>query len=105
MSRKRWIWAGLGAALLAVAGAAWLLRDDLTYAHIATGYAAKETCSCVHVSGRALQDCIDDYPEEVRSNISVEQDGARMRASVLFGAVRAEAVFEEGYGCRLEGAG
>lgn len=99
---KRWIWIGAGVAVLAAVGfIVFALRDDAEYARIATGYAAKQTCSCLHVSGRPLESCLADFPEDARSNISVRQDGNLVRASVLFGAISAEAEFEEAYGCRL----
>jgi hypothetical protein len=77
------------------------MRDDFAYARIATGSAAKQTCSCRHVSGRSLESCLTDFPEDARGQISIAESGERVRASVLFGAVRAEAVFEDGYGCRM----
>jgi hypothetical protein len=102
MSRKRWIWIGVLAVLaIIVGGAAWSMRDTVAYAHIATGYAAKQTCSCRFVSGRTLESCMADFPEEDRANFSVVENGDHLQASVLFGAIKAEAVYEEGYGCRL----
>lgn len=104
MRRKRWIWAGaivLGLALIA-GGTAYALRDSFTYAGIATGYAAKQTCSCVHVGGRSLESCLDDFPDAAaRAQLSVTQDGDRVRASALFGVFHSEAVFEAEYGCRI----
>ena len=102
MSRKRWIWLMVLVVIVAaVAGGAWASRDQVTYAHIATGYAAKQLCSCVHVSGRTLDSCMADYPEDVRSNITVSAEGENVRASVRFGAIRSEATFESEYGCRI----
>ena len=102
MSRKRWIWLiVLVVIVAAVAGGAWASRDQVTYAHIATGYAAKQICSCLHVSGRTLDSCIADYPEDVRRNITVTSEGDNVRASVLFGAIRSEATFDGEYGCRI----
>ena len=102
MSRKRWIWIAVLVVLVAgVAGGAWAARDQVTYAHIATGYAAKQLCSCVHVSGRTLDSCMADYPEDVRSNITIASDGDQVRASVLFGAISSEAAFDGEYGCRI----
>ncbi|MGQ0533253.1 MAG: hypothetical protein ACT4OF_11275 [Caulobacteraceae bacterium] len=102
MSRKRWIWLGVLAVVPAAIGAgAWASRGQIAYAQIATGYAAKQTCSCLHVSGRALESCLADFPEDARSNISVTQDGNNVHASVLFGAIGADAVYEEEFGCRI----
>jgi hypothetical protein len=99
---KRWIWIGAGVAVIAVLGIGFVtMRDDAAYAHIATGYAAKQTCSCLHVSGRTMESCVADFPEEARSNITVTAEENNVSASVLFGAISAEAVYEEGYGCRL----
>ncbi len=102
MGRKRWIWiGGIGALAIGAGLLAWSFADDLAYAHIATGYAAKQTCSCVHVSGRPLEACLGDFPEDARRQIKVTQSGAHTRASVLFGLVAADAEFEDGFGCAL----
>lgn len=102
MSRKRWIWVGVLVAAFVVIGAgAWASRGQVAYAGIATGYAAKMTCSCMHVSGRSLESCLADFPEDARNNIAIAEDGATVRASVLFGAISSEATYEEEYGCRI----
>jgi len=102
VSRKRWMWvAGISLAAVVLASAAWSLRGQVAYAQIATGYAAKQTCSCLHVSGRSMESCIADFPEDARSAITVKQDGDRVHASVLFGAISADAAFEQEYGCRV----
>jgi hypothetical protein len=102
VSRKRWIWIGvLALAVLVIGAGAWASRGQVAYANIATGYAAKQTCSCLHVSGRTLDSCLADFPEDARNNISVTQDGNTVRASVLFGAISAQAVYEDEYGCRV----
>jgi hypothetical protein len=44
-----------------------------------------------------------DFPEDARSMIAIEQNGSSVRASVLFGAVSAEAVYSEDYGCAFGG--
>jgi hypothetical protein len=102
VSRKRLIWiSALGVVAIAVAAAAWSMRDDFAYARIATGYTAKQTCSCLHVSGRTLDSCIADFPADAQSSINVTAEADRVRTSVLFGAVSAEAAFEDSYGCRI----
>jgi hypothetical protein len=89
------------AALAAIGAVAWAWRDEIAYARIATGYAAKQTCSCLYVSGRTLESCMTDFPPDARGNVEVTQNGNGVRASVLFGAIRAEARYEEAYGCAL----
>lgn len=102
MSRKRWIWVGvLAVGLLAIGAAAWASRGQVAYAGIATGYAAKQTCSCMHITGRTLDSCMAEFPEEARNNVTVIEDGNSVRASVLFGAISSEAIYEEEYGCRI----
>jgi len=104
VSRKRWILAGVVIVVLAViVGGYFGLRGQVAYAQIATGYAAKQTCSCLHVSGRSMESCIADFPEDARDSITVTQEGDVVRASVLFGAISAEAVVDGEYGCRVAG--
>lgn len=86
-------------AAVAISSAALPLRDDYANARIATAYAAKQSCSCVHVGGRALAACVAELPDA--DQVRVTQDGAHMRASLLFGAISAEAVYEDGYGCTI----
>jgi hypothetical protein len=95
-----WV-AGISLAAVVLASAAWSLRGQVAYARIATGYAAKQTCSCLHVSGRSMESCIADFPEDARSAISVKEEGDRVHASVLFGAISADAVVDGEYGCRV----
>lgn len=102
MSRKRWFWTGgLIFAAIVISSVVWSMRDDVAYAQIATGYAAKTTCSCRHVSGRTLESCVGDFPEDARNNIEIKEEGDRVRASVLFGAIHASAVYEDGFGCTI----
>ncbi len=102
MSRKRWIWVGVIVAAIVLVGAgAWASRGQVTYAGIATGYAAKMTCSCMHVSGRSFDSCLADFPAEARNNITITEDGDTVRASVLFGAISSQSTFEEEFGCRI----
>jgi hypothetical protein len=102
VSRKRWLGViALFVGLVVVVGGGWAARDQVTYAHIATGYAAKQLCSCLHVSGRTLEACVADYPEDARRNITVAAEGHTVEASVLFGAIQSQAAFDGEYGCRI----
>jgi hypothetical protein len=99
-----WV-AGVSLAAIVVASSAWALRGQVAYARIATAYAAKQTCSCIWVSGRTLESCVADLPEDAREALTVRQegfDGRVVRASVLFGAISAEAVAEGEFGCRID---
>jgi hypothetical protein len=98
--RKYWLWIMLAATVLGLGVGAWLLRDQFTFAAIATGFAAKQTCSCIHVSGRSLESCLADLPEGA-DQLIVAADGEEVRATVLFGAFSARAAYEPEYGCQL----
>lgn len=101
MTARRGMWMVLlGALALLLVGLGFALRGPLAYADIATAYAAKQTCSCRMVSGRDMNSCLADFPEQARGQISVIEDGPHFRASALFGAFTHEAVYEEGFGCR-----
>jgi uncharacterized membrane protein len=98
--RKYWLW-GLAVLAGALAALTWLYRDDVAYARIATGYAAKQTCSCLHVSGRSLDSCLADFPAEARERLTVSAEGQQVTASVLLGAISARAEYQGEYGCAL----
>ncbi|GAM98042.1 hypothetical protein U91I_01672 [alpha proteobacterium U9-1i] len=104
MGGKRWLWIGgiAVALLLLVGGGAYAMRDSFTFAGIATGYAAKQTCSCRFVSGRSMESCLADFPDQAaREQMSIVEDGNLVRASALFGAFSSEAIYEEEFGCRV----
>lgn len=103
MTRKRIIWACAAAALVgAVAFAAfWLLSGPIAYARIATGFVAQQTCACLHVSGRAFDSCMSEFPEDALSQTKIEREGQSVRASVLGGLISSEARYEEEFGCAL----
>ena len=102
LSRKRWIWiGGVSLAAIVIASIAWGLRGQIAYARIATSYAAKETCSCLHISRRTMDSCIADFPTDARNAVTVTQSGDQVHASVLFGAISADAVHDGEYGCRI----
>jgi hypothetical protein len=97
---KYWLIAALVLVAL-LAGGAYAAREPYAVARMATGYAAKETCSCLHVSGRALEACIAELPQQARESIALTTTGARVHASALFNVIGADAVYEDEYGCRL----
>lgn len=102
MSRKRWIWVGvLAAAVLLIGVGAWAAQGPIGYAKMATGFGAKQMCSCLRISGRPLDSCMADFPADARNAVTITEDGEVVRASVLFGAISSEAVYEEEFGCRI----
>lgn len=100
MAIKPWMAAAIVGGAAATAGAAWFATKQMAFAEVAVGYAAKQTCSCLFVSGRTMSSCMDDFPADARSQLSIEPAGDTVTATALFGAFRSEAVFEEGLGCR-----
>lgn len=102
MARRSILGLGLLAGLIVlVVGAGFAAQQPIAYARIATTYAAKQTCSCRHISGRTMESCLADFPAEAQDRIEVTEVGDRTRASALFGAFRAESVYEDGFGCRI----
>lgn len=102
MPSRRALWMLLlGALALLLVGLGFALRGPLAFADIATAYAAKQTCSCRMVSGRDMDSCLLDFPEQARGQISVIEDGPRFQSSAIFGAFTAEAAYEEGFGCSI----
>jgi CubicO group peptidase (beta-lactamase class C family) len=72
---------------------------------IGAGFAAKNVCSAVFVSGRAPEDALEDLRAYRSTPLDlVRVDVARDRQTAtgaLFGLARREAVFREGLGCAL----
>ena len=92
----------IGVAALLLAWIGWSMRDSLAYAQMATSFAAKQTCSCRHISGRPMDSCIQDFPADARGQIHVSENGNAVRASVLLGAIHAQARYQgDDYGCVL----
>jgi hypothetical protein len=97
-----WGWLGLSVASVgAVAAGAHFAQEPLELARVATGFAAKQTCSCLHVSGRTLDNCMMDFPSAQREALTVTAEGDDVKASALFGLVSAQARNEAGFGCTM----
>jgi hypothetical protein len=90
------------AVMLVLIGVGWQvwLKDQVAFARVATAYGAKQVCSCLHVAERPMDSCMDDFTTDI-SAVSIVDDGAVTRASVLGGLVDAKARFEPGLGCTL----
>ncbi len=92
--------------LVAGGGLLWqfFLRGQVDYAQLATAYSAKQVCSCRFVAGRDMASCQTDFTENVSAVTLTEgrdEEGNFVRASVLWGAVSAEARHIDGMGCRV----
>ena len=98
MSRGRFIALVAGTVLLA--GAVYAGFQGASLARIAAGYAAKQTCSCLFVSGRSPESCDGDLRGVVARVTAWQVDGATVSASVLR-VFAARAAFEEGFGCHV----
>tara|TARA_R110000782_G_scaffold130410_1_gene222093 strand:- start:2771 stop:3085 length:315 start_codon:yes stop_codon:yes gene_type:complete len=90
---------GVMLVLIGVGWQVWL-KDQVAFAKVATAYGAKQVCSCLHVAERDLDSCRGDFTTDI-SAVSIADDGAVTRASVLGGLVGAKARFEPGLGCTL----
>lgn len=97
MRGKLWM---IGAAVVvALAAVAWFGRDVVAYARIGTTYAAKQTCSCLFVSGRPLDSCKTDYPADAAKQFTWKVEGHDVTVSAAGGLFSAKATFDDGYGC------
>jgi hypothetical protein len=65
---------------------------------IGANHAAKQTCSCLFVSGRPLDACRAEFTGLEGRLLSLEAGEAVVEARML-GLFTARAEFEEGYGC------
>lgn len=88
-----------------------LLVSSLTYGYqkfsplinTATGMVAHQICSCVHVSSRELQSCLDDRWPNMQSIWAepTQFNGAPAVEATSFIATRT-ASYEAGFGCTLQ---
>jgi hypothetical protein len=100
--RKYWLIIALVVIVALGVGGYYALKGPMLYARIGSTYAAKQTCSCVFISGRTLAACQADLPGGANSILKLEVKGHQIEASA-YGIVHASATYEEGYGCRVDG--
>lgn len=101
MTRRRWLIAGAVALVAALAlGCSHLTRWPSTGAV----YVAKQMCSCLFLTGRTEQSCRTDFGDYMKL-YTVRIDRADLprsaRVTTALAGFRGEAVYEEGYGCRI----
>ena len=96
--RKRTLFGA--AAVIVMAAVAWKTLRLAELSHIGAGYAAEQTCSCVFVSGRPLESCVNDLEPLARGVISVRVGDREVTGTALFVSA-ATARYEEAFGCSL----
>jgi hypothetical protein len=99
--RKYWLAIAAVAIVAIGVGGYFGLQGPILYGRIGTTYAAKQTCSCMFVSGRSLAACEADLPGAAASMLTLSVSGNRVKASA-YGLIHASATFEGGYGCRVD---
>jgi hypothetical protein len=86
-------------ALAVVGVGLWASGPALKDSQIIVGYAARTTCSCLHVAQRSFESCMRDLPPAAGTQIKWTTTDDSVTAALLGGLVSARADFEEGYGC------
>ncbi|HZS41372.1 MAG TPA: hypothetical protein VFF06_31300 [Polyangia bacterium] len=86
--------------LLLLLAIAWAAVHYGKLGRIGSGYAAEQTCSCLFVSGRALESCKHDLEPLAQKIVTLTPGDAEVTARV-FGLMRARARYEPGFGCAL----
>jgi hypothetical protein len=97
--RKRYI--AIGTALLIIGGTVYFARDQVALAHIGTGYAAKQTCSCLYVSRRPLPSCLTDFDPATARWFTWHVGERSVTVSALLGFFSSTSVFDDGFGCHV----
>jgi hypothetical protein len=98
--RRKRILFGVAAVIVIASAIAWQKLRLTELSHIGAGYAAEQTCSCVFVSGRTLESCVNDLEPLARRVISVRVGNGEVTGRALFVAA-ATARYEEAFGCSL----
>jgi hypothetical protein len=99
--RKYWLIIVLTVVAAIGAGGYLGLQGPLLYGRIGVTYAAKQTCSCMFISGRSLASCQTDLPGGAAGLVRLSVAGRQVRANA-YGLVSASATFEDNYGCRID---
>jgi hypothetical protein len=90
----------LAVAALVAIGAVLLVHQLRPLGRLGSGYAAKQTCSCMFVSGRTLDSCRTDLDPLALKLVRLHVGSDDVRASVG-GVWSARARFDAARGCSL----
>ena len=82
--------------ILGIAGA--VVFVGVPSLQIATGYAAKQTCSCLFASERALDSCLGDFDQGIAGWLTWDTGENDVSVS-LAGLFENRAEFDDGFGC------
>lgn len=99
--RGRSAFAALALVLSAGLSGCSSTSDSLSYATIATGYTAKQMCSCLFVAKRSRESCLAEFPADAREQINVTVGSSDVTASTLFGAISSRATTTPEGGCTI----
>lgn len=92
---------GLGAVAILSGLYLFWLKPQLEYAEIATAFAAKKFCSCLHVAGLTEDQCRVDFTDDVSMATFIPQDNGAV-VEVLDGKITSRATYRSQIGCVLE---
>ena len=96
---RKWQLIVAGVMVLIAVGV-YVGREQVALARIGTAFAAKQTCSCLFVSGRSLNSCRRDYNPDVARWFTWRVGERSVTVSVL-GIFSSTSVFESGFGCHV----
>jgi hypothetical protein len=100
--KGRWLWAaGVGAIAALGVGGYVLAREPLAYVEMATGFGAKQLCSCLYVSERTSASCMAEFPAEARDQLTFTVSADAVEASALFGVISSRAALTPEGGCTI----
>ena len=91
-----------GALILALLALAW--TQLAPWPRTGATYVAKQLCSCLFLTGRSDASCRTDFGDYVnRFTVRVDRQGLPRTAKVTasLAMFHGEAIYEEGYGCRI----
>jgi len=99
-------WPTVAVLVLLLVGVLWWFSgQSLTgYARAATGYGAKNACSCRFLAGRELGSCSGDFGPGMEAVFLSEDDEARSVTAYVPMIHSETAAYREGFGCVLERA-
>lgn len=96
LTRRRLVVAVLLAVVLTLGYALHLP----TLAHVGAGYSAQQTCACLFVSGRPLENCKGELEPLAQKLVSVSAGERAVTArAMLFSSATSR--YEDGFGCSL----